>query len=155
MNRRAVHLAALILKRPKTSRPPGGQAVVELAMTLPVLLLLILGLINLGLMINAQIILTQAAWEGARAGATVSNPANGDAEVTGAVLQAVAGLNAEAVDIDIEPAQDEPPRNQPWPMPRGYPLTVRLNYTMSLALPFAPQVRLGAQAVSRMEYQNP
>jgi hypothetical protein len=132
-----------------------GQAVVELAMTLPVLLLLILGLINLGLMINAQIVLTQAAWEGARAGATLTDPGHGDSEIIGAVLRAATGLDAAGVEIDIDPTQSQPPRNQPWPSPRGYPLTVRLSYKMTLALPFTPQVRLGAQAVSRMEYQNP
>ena len=58
-----------------------GQAIVEFAVVLPILLLLMLGLINLGVLINAQIILTQAAWEGARAGTTL-NPSwgEGDAE---------------------------------------------------------------------------
>lgn len=132
-----------------------GQSVVELAITLPVLLLVMLGLVNLGILMNAQIILTQAAWEGARAGATLTNPAQGDAEIVGAVQAALAGVDAGNVQIDIDPEQSEYPRNQPGPLPRGHPLTVRLEYRLSLSLPFPATVPLRAEAVSRMEYQNP
>lgn len=132
-----------------------GQAIVELAVVLPVLLLLTVGLVNLGLMISAQIELTQAAWEGARAGATIADPAGGDNEITGAVRAAVFVLEADELEIDIDPAHDEWPRSQPGPLPRGYPLTVRLHYLYPLRLPIAIEVPLEAQAVSRMEYQNP
>lgn len=132
-----------------------GQAVVELAVFLPILLLLILGLINLGMLVNTQINLTQAAWEGARAGATVADPAHGDAEIIGAVRQAAIGLNRDTVRIEIDPMQNQPPRNQPWPLPRGQPLTVRLEYPLTLTLPMTISVPVRAQAVSRMEYQNP
>jgi hypothetical protein len=132
-----------------------GQSVVELAVALPVLLIVMLGMINLGILVNAQIILTQAAWEGARAGATLIDPANGDAEITGAVQAALAGLDEGAVQIDIDPAQNEYPRDQPGPLPRGHPLTVRLEYPLSMTLPFPVIVPLRAEAVSRMEYQNP
>lgn len=127
----------------------------ELAITLPVLLLLLLGLINLGLTINAQIILTQAAWEGARAGATITDPLHGDAEITGAVERSLAGLDPSRVRIHISPTQNEAPRNQPWPMPRGSPLTVSLQYDLALSIPFSIHLPLHASAVSRMEYQNP
>jgi hypothetical protein len=132
-----------------------GQAVVELAVSLPILLLLILGLINLGMLVNTQINLTQAAWEGARAGATVADPAHGDAEIIGAVRQAAIGLNRDTVRIEIDPMQNQPPRNQPWPLPRGQPLTVRLEYPLTLTLPMTISVPVRAQAVSRMEDQNP
>jgi hypothetical protein len=132
-----------------------GQSVVELAVTLPVLLIVMLGMINLGILVNAQIILTQAAWEGARAGATLTDPPNGDAEITGAVQAALIGLDASAVQIDIDPAQNEYPRDQPGPLPRGHPLSVRLEYPLSMTLPFPVIVPLRAEAVSRMEYQNP
>ncbi|MEV4412456.1 TadE/TadG family type IV pilus assembly protein [Catellatospora sp. NPDC049609] len=44
-----------------------GAAAVELAMVLPVLLLLVFGIIDFGRMLNAQISVTEAAREGARA----------------------------------------------------------------------------------------
>jgi hypothetical protein len=132
-----------------------GQSAVELAITLPVLLLVMLGLINLGILMVSQIVLTQAAWEGARAGATLTNPAQGDAEITGAVQAALAGVDAGRVEIDIDPTQGEFPRDQPGPLPRGRPLTVRLEYPLTMTLPFPVTVTLRAEAVSRMEYQNP
>lgn len=132
-----------------------GQAIVELALVLPVLMLLAIGLVNLGLMINAQIELTQAAWEGARAGAILNDPESGDSEIIGAVHAALTSLDPDQVGIEIEPEHDEWPRTEPWPLPRGHPLEVRLSYDYPLYLPLAPQVPLAARAVTRMEYQNP
>jgi hypothetical protein len=132
-----------------------GQAVVEFAIVLPVLLILLIGLINLGFLINAQIILTQAAWEGARTGATL-DPASGegDAEINGAVQSALSGLaDPSAVAISINP--DEPARAALiWPKPRGEALTVDLSYPLNLSLPMPITLNLGAQATSRIEYSN-
>lgn len=133
-----------------------GQAVVEFAIVLPVLLILLIGLINLGFLINAQIILTQAAWEGARTGATL-DPASGegDAEINGAVQSALVGLtDPSAVAISINP--DETSRAaMGWPKPRGEALTVELSFPLNLSLPVPISINLGAQATSRIEYSNP
>jgi hypothetical protein len=132
-----------------------AQAVVEFAIVLPVLLILIVGLINLGFLINAQIILTQAAWEGARVGATL-DPANGegDDEINGAVQTALTGLmDPSAVAISISP--DETARaSMNWPKPRGEELRVDLSYPLQLTLPVPITLSLGAQATSRIEYSN-
>lgn len=132
-----------------------GQSVVELAITLPILLLLILGLVNLGILMQAQIVLTNAAWEGARAGATITDPAHGDEEIVGAVQRSLSGLDALRVTIDIDPEQDESPRDQPGPLPRGQPLAVSLEYRLTMSLPVSIVVPVRARAVSRMEYRNP
>lgn len=132
-----------------------GQAVVEFAIILPVLLLLMIGLINLGVIINAQIILTQAAWEGARTGSTLDPfEGEGDAEIQGAVQRSLRGLNdPSAVQIEIVP--DEGARSaMPWPEPRGEPLVIRLAYPLYLSLPFPINLTLGAEASSRIEYSN-
>jgi hypothetical protein len=129
--------------------------VVELAITLPILLLLILGLVNLGILMQAQIVLTNAAWEGARAGATITDPAHGDEEIIGAVQRSLYGLDASRVTIDIDPEQDEPPRDKPGPLPRGQPLAVSLEYRLTMSLPVSVEVPVRARAVSRMEYRNP
>lgn len=132
-----------------------GQAIVEFAVILPVLLLLMLGLINLGVLINTQIILTQAAWEGARAGTTL-NPSfgEGDTEIIGAVQASLTGLSdPTSVTVNINP--DETTRAaMSWPKPRGEPLTVQLAYPMNLALPLPITLTLGAEATSRIEYSN-
>lgn len=135
---------------------PSAQAAVELAITIPVLLLLILGMINLGSMVNAQIILTQAAWEGARAGATLDiSLGEGDDQIYGAVRRALAGLNPDQVQIEIDPTEDQHPRDLPGPQPRGTPLTVTLEYPLPLSLPLPLVVDLSSQATSRIEYSNP
>jgi Flp pilus assembly protein TadG len=53
-----------------------GAAAVEMALVLPLLLLLVFGIIDFGRMLNAQITLTEAAREGARASVLGANPGN-------------------------------------------------------------------------------
>jgi len=131
-----------------------AQAVVEFALVLPLLLFLLVGLIELGIVLQAQIILTNAAWEGARAGALIVDPIHGDAEILAAVHRAALGLDPARLATDIDPAQDEPPRCDPWPAPRGATLRVAVIYRLPLAIP--PIVLpLAAEAVTRIEYQNP
>ena len=59
-------------RRP-TRRSERGAAAVEMAFMLPVLLFVLFGIIDFGRMLNAQITLTEAAREGARA-ASFSQP---------------------------------------------------------------------------------
>jgi hypothetical protein len=133
-----------------------AQSVAEFAIVLPVLLLLMLGLINLGVVVTTQIVITQAAWEGARAGATLDRSAGeGDTQIMGAVMAALGPLDGERASVDIEPLESEVPRNLDWPEPRGAPLTVRVGYELQLSLPFPLALTLHAEATSRMEYQNP
>jgi hypothetical protein len=144
--------------KPKAPPTPNvastGQTLVEFAIILPILLLLMIALIDLGIIMHAQIVVTNAAWEGARAGATIVNPEQGDEEIIGAIHQAAYGLNLRKLEIDIDPQQDEPPRSQPFPAPRGQPLTVIVQYQAHLTFP-EMQVPVSGKAVTRMEYQNP
>ena len=132
-----------------------GQAIVEFALVLPVLLLMIWEKLKLGQLINSQIILTQAAWEGARAGATLDPSQNeGDANIQGAVQNSLIGLvDTSRVLIVIEP--DEAARKtMTGPLPRGHSLKVSLIYPISLALPIPISLSLTAEATSRIEYSN-
>jgi Flp pilus assembly protein TadG len=52
-----------------------GAAAVEFALLLPIILLVIFAIIDFGRMLNAQITLTEAAREGARAAALIDKPA--------------------------------------------------------------------------------
>jgi Flp pilus assembly protein TadG len=70
-----------------------GSAAVELALVLPVLLLLVFGLIDFGRALNAQITLTQAAREGARLAAL------GQPSVPSRTQAAATGLNQVAVTV--------------------------------------------------------
>ncbi len=131
-----------------------GQNIVEFALVFPILLFLLVMMLEVGRLIYVQIVVTNAAWEGARTGATLSNPARGDAEIVGAVQRAAYGLDPTRLRIDINPTQYEFPRNQPAPYPRGYPLTVKVTYEVEL-FPFSMKVPISAQATTVMEYQNP
>ena len=133
---------------------PGGQALVEFAFVLPILLLFMVAIIDFGIMFYSQMAVSNAAWEGARAGATIIDPSQGDQEITGAIHQAAYGLDISRLTIDIDPAQDEPPRNQSFPAPRGESLTITVIYNIELTFPQIT-VPISGQAVTRMEYQNP
>lgn len=132
----------------------GGQALVEFVFVLPILLLLMVAIIDFGIIFYSQMAVSNAAWEGARAGATIVDPAQGDHEIIGAVHSAAYGLDISRLTIDIDPTQDEPPRNQSFPSPRGDPLTVTVQYQVQLTF---PQIALPitGRAVTQMEYQNP
>jgi Flp pilus assembly protein TadG len=58
-------------------RREGGQAAVELVLALPVLLLLLLGLIQVGLVVHDQLLVTAAAREAAREAAVAPDPGAG------------------------------------------------------------------------------
>jgi Flp pilus assembly protein TadG len=53
--------------------PQAGQSLVEFALVLPLLLILLLGIIEFGLLLYDQAVITNAAREGARAGIVAPN----------------------------------------------------------------------------------
>ncbi len=77
----------------------GGAAAVELALVLPILLLLVFGIVDFGRALNLQITLTQAAREGVRP-AALRQPT---AAVSAAVTAATAGMAAPAPSVAISP----------------------------------------------------
>jgi hypothetical protein len=131
-----------------------AQALVEFAFVLPILLLLMVAIVDFGIVFYSQMAVSNAAWEGARAGATIVDPTQGDLEIIGAVHDAAYGLDISRLTIDIDPAQDQPPRNQPFPAPRGDPLTITVQYQVELTFP-RTTLPVTGRAVTRMEYQNP
>lgn len=76
-----------------------GQATVELALVLPVVLVMLLGLVQIGVAIITQIQLENAARQGARAAAVA--PARADAEAR-AAAQRAAEDRAIAVRTDVD-----------------------------------------------------
>jgi hypothetical protein len=81
----------------RSRRSQRGQAVVEFAFILPLLLLLILGITELGRMIMRTNLLTQAAREGARAAAVGAIPDSVVARV-GNVLYS-ANITPASIDV--------------------------------------------------------
>lgn len=61
-------------RRASTLRAQAGQATVELALVLPLLLALTVVLVHVGLLVRAQVLVVHAAREAARAAAVDSHP---------------------------------------------------------------------------------
>jgi Flp pilus assembly protein TadG len=85
-------------RRPGNGAPDRGATAVELALLLPVLLLLLFGIIDLGRALNAQITLTQAAREGARLAAL------SEANVVSRTQAAAIGLSGVTVTVTACPS---------------------------------------------------
>lgn len=98
-----------------------GAAAVEMALMLPLLLLLVFGIIDFGRMLNAQISVTEAAREGARA-ATIDRSA-------GAAQARVDRINTAYL---IDAAASTPCTATPGP---GDDAVVVVKYTFSWATP--------------------
>lgn len=102
-----------MLGRIRTERR--AQALVEMAVVLPMLLLLLLGLVDVARMANAYLTVQHAAREAVRAGATGAS----DAEVEQRARDAMVALEADRVTISINP---------PGSRVTGTDLTVTITY---------------------------
>ena len=128
-------------------RDDAGQAIVEFALVLPVLLATSFAIVLVSEIGVARLALHHATAEAARAGALT----NDDDAIRETLAAAVAPLAPERVVTAIEPPQEEPPRTGD---PRGSLLTVRASYSIPIPLGF---VGLGhfvvtASSVRRMEW---
>ncbi|MGH2490832.1 MAG: TadE/TadG family type IV pilus assembly protein, partial [Candidatus Limnocylindria bacterium] len=84
-----------------------GQAIVEFALVLPVLLVVALAIVLVAELGVARLALQHATAEAARAGALT----NDDEQIRGTLAATVAPLVPDRVTSVIAPPQDEPPRN--------------------------------------------
>ncbi len=120
-----------------------GQALVELALTLPVLLLLAALIVTLSLVAVARLATENAASEGARALALT----NDDARATATILAATSPLRPDRVVIRIQPG-DAAAR------PRGALVTVVVGYRVDVPFAFAgiDGLLVEGSAARRMEH---
>jgi Flp pilus assembly protein TadG len=94
-----------------------GAELVEFALTFPLLLLVCLGIIDVGLLFQRLEVLTNAAREGARVAVL---PNYGDADVTARVTQYLQGTGLDAATVP-------PPTTQILdPLPNGECVTVKV-----------------------------
>ena len=98
-----------------------GAAAVEFALLLPVLLLLVFGLIDFGRGLNAQVTLTQAAREGARADAL------GQPNVVTRTTGAATGLSGVSVSVVYQCQTGDAALNKD--------ATVKASYSFSFVTP--------------------
>ena len=124
-----------------------GQAIVEFALVVPLLLVVILGVVLVAEIGVARLALEHAAAEGARTGSLT----NDDELVRSTVAAAVAPLDASSVEVDINPTEKESPRSS---APRGSLLRVRLRYAVPVPLGFVglPRLIVEGAAARRIEW---
>lgn len=109
------------LRKRRFNRDQRGQALVEFALVLPILLILLLGIIDFARAWNVYQVLTDAGREGARE-AVVANGLD-VAEVQTIVITAAsrAGIGLSTADVTVALGQD-----------RGDPTTVTVSYSHPL-----------------------
>jgi len=124
-----------------------GQAIVEFALLLPLLLVVILGVVLVAELGVARLALEHAAAEAARTGSLT----NDDDLVRSTAAAAVKPLDASLVKVMIEPTQNEAPRVS---APRGSLLRVRLRYAIPVPPGFVglPRLTIEGVAVRRVEW---
>lgn len=108
-----------------------GQALLEFALLIPLLLALLFGIFTVGWWMNAQQIVTQSAYIGARQGAIT----NDNTVIISAVMDNMRpiGRGFSSANIEIEPKEENDP-NRRW----GKPLTLTLRYRMPRFFPGIP-----------------
>jgi len=113
-------------------RRESGQATVELALVIPVLLLLTAAVCQIALGLNCYLVVTQASREGARRGAET----NDEGEARSAAVRACRGLPGGDPSVDVE---------FPEGRSRGKPVRVIVTYRMPVLIPglssLVPQAR--------------
>jgi len=119
---------------------------VELALALPLIILLLFGILEFGRIFHSYLVVTHAAREGARAGAVGKT----DAEII-AKIRASAPLPDAATNLHI--TELEPAASARTP---GVPLTVEVAYDVELITPllqdlFADPLRLKSRVTMRVE----
>ena len=100
-----------------------GQALVEMALVLPILLMLLFGIIEFGRVFNAYLVTSQASREGARAAAVGS----ADADVVQSARKAAGIFDPAEVAVNIKPKA---------PRETGQAVTVKVSYDLDLVAPF-------------------
>lgn len=105
-----------------------GQALVELAIVLPILLLLIMAIIDFGRVFHGYLAVTTAAREGARQAALGAT----DVEIQETALQAATPLAPELLGVVVTPAY-----GARYP---GTNIEVRVNYQMSILTPIMQSI---------------
>lgn len=104
-------------------KPEKGQAMMELALVLPVLLLLLFGCVEFGSVFGAYLMVNNLARDGARYGVV----GHTDPQITAQIINNRVWLDENKLEIDIHPAHSS--RN------KGDALQVTVSYEVELFSP--------------------
>lgn len=128
----------------KCVRNKKGQALVEFAIILPVIMLLLMGMLEFGMMLNTYLELENASREGARTGIVGST----DTDILNRIITISPGLDSKKLTVNITP--DVSQRTS------GATLTVEVTYSYQMTVPiisnlFSNPIQLNAQTSMRIE----
>lgn len=138
----------------KPNNSEKGASVVEFALILPLLLVMLFGIIEFGLILYDQAMLTNASREGARAGIVSSSPRLSEAEIR---TIAHNYLDGHLITFGSSPAQANVTALIPADTSFGEDLTVRVSYVYNFLLipgfiPGIPSsITLAAESVMKYE----
>jgi len=119
-----------------------GSAVVEFALVLPLLLLVVLAVVQVGLLGRDQLLVSQSSRAGAREAAVDPD----DRGVRLAAVEAAPGLDPERLTVEVQRAGA-----------MGQPVSVSVAYRATISVPlagwlFPSEVGLRATATMRQEF---
>jgi hypothetical protein len=124
--------------------PPRGQEAVEFALLLPLLLLVLIGILDLGRLFHAAITITNAAREGARFG--IEHPSE-IGNIEAAVQQEATGSGIDLTDVALSTITVSCPGGGG--CGPGAPLRVDVTYQLALVVPGVlgmAEVQIGSYA---------
>ncbi|KOA19235.1 TadE-like protein [Clostridium homopropionicum DSM 5847] len=107
----------------KSIKNQKGQALVEFAIVLPILLMLVMGIIQFGMMLNSYLAIENASREGARAGIVGST----DAEIESLIIASSPSLNPADLTVSLTPSEAN--------RRSGDTLTVTVTYNYKFTIP--------------------
>lgn len=127
----------------KVCRKNQGQAVVELALVLPILLLILFGIFEFGRIFNADLVITNASREGARKAAVGGS----DSEVASTVNSAIGLLDAASLVVTVTPSGSRT---------SGEQVSVQVDYSVDIIVPVISSIvpnpfPLSSKTVMRIE----
>lgn len=128
----------------KVLRDKRGQSLVELALVMPMVLLLLMGVVEFGRMFHSYLVITQGSREGAR----LAVVGESDAAIVERVREVTASLDQDMLTIDIQPGEDD--------RVRGVAVKVIVNFKLKLIVPDVMDIipdplTISASTVMRME----
>lgn len=121
-----------------------GQALVEFAIILPILLLLLFGIVEFGRIYSANLIVNH----GARAGARAASLGVTDTEVLATVMSAATTLDTAKLTVAITPALADRKRGQEVQVEVRYPVVIVAPFISAIT---GPIVTVNGANVMRLE----